>query len=315
MPESFSVERASSCPRMAQRVEARMVKQSLFALLWFTRVIHLVSYLNRRNIPIVCYHSVTEIDCDDDLHKLHLPRSLFVEHLDHLKKNYRVISLSEFLSARREGRRLPNYSLVLMFDDGFEDFFTVAADELARRNLPATVFIITDRADGHFAAKDAPPLSWKQVQELAARGFQVGSHTQSHPYLLQLSEIAVQSELEKSRASLLKHLGQYEVPLSYPYGQTSPAIARTAETVGYSCGITGRLGLNNRITDAFELNRTTIASDDDLFTFAARVAGLTWWASLVRQFFSGRSEPLLHPQATIEIDLISSQSNAEEYSN
>ena len=67
-------------------------------------------------------------------------------NLDFLQRNYTVISLREYLHARNEGRSLGNYSVVLTFDDGFRNFLTVAAPMLAERKLPATVFLITDKA-------------------------------------------------------------------------------------------------------------------------------------------------------------------------
>ena len=39
-----------------------------------------------------------------------------------------------------------HYSVVLTFDDGFRNFLTVAAPILAERKIPATVFLITDKA-------------------------------------------------------------------------------------------------------------------------------------------------------------------------
>src|SRR5437588_5373382 len=290
-----------------------MVKKCLFALLWFTGVTRLVAYLSRHKVAIICYHSITESSNGDDVHKLHLPRRLFIQHLDHLSRNYRVISLNEFLAARRERRRLPNYSVVLIFDDGFEDFFTVATAELGRNRFPATVFVITDYVSGNSPLSDYRPLSWNQVEQLAAQGFQVGSHTHSHPYLLDLPAVQMHKELDYSRASLLKHVGQANVALSYPYGQTSSAISKLAETIGYSCGITGKLGLNSEATKTYELYRTTIASDDDRFAFAARAAGLTWWVTELRQLLGGKPE--MDPQAKIEIDLVPPQCEAEEYSS
>ena len=106
------------------------MKKLLFALLYRTGAIHLVSWLNRRRVPILCYHSVVdgEHPPQSDPHKQHIPVSLFIQHLEYLQRNYRIISLSEFNASRRENRPLPDYSVVLTFDDGFEDFYSVAAE-------------------------------------------------------------------------------------------------------------------------------------------------------------------------------------------
>jgi peptidoglycan/xylan/chitin deacetylase (PgdA/CDA1 family) len=267
------------------------MKKVLFSLLHWTCVLKCVSWLNRRKVTILCYHSITASEelARHDPHKLRIPVHRFQEQLDHLRNNYRVISLTDFLVAKRKNRRLPDYSVVLMFDDGFQDFLTVAADHLVRWKLPATVFIITDRANNSSHSGGETYLSWPEVQQLAASGIQIGSHTCSHPRLLDLPFDELRRELAEAQRAILNHVNQGDVPLSYPYGQTSEVISELAQTLGYSSGITGRLGPNVTESNLFLLNRTVIASDDDLATFAARVSGLTWWASKVIQLFGFRN--------------------------
>ena len=262
------------------------MKKYLFALLHATRALNLVSWLNRRKVTILSYHSI--VDNHDplrpDTYKQHLPVDLFCQHLDYLQSKYSVISLADFITARRENRRLPNHSVVLTFEDGFQDFYTVAARQLAQRRLPATVFIITDRAYGRLPPNGESFLSWEQIHELATSGIEIGSHTCSHPRLPDLSPEDVMRELADSRSAILEQLQPAHVPLSYPHGRTTNSISLLAQTLGYSCAITTALGPNDRDVDISRLNRTTIASDDNLATFAARVSGLTWWISRLRSF-------------------------------
>lgn len=283
-------------------VDDEAMKKHLFALFSATRVLKLVSWINRRKVTILSYHSVVD-DHDplrSDSHKQHLPVHLFREHLDYLQSNYTVITLSDFLRAKRENRRLPSYSVVLTFEDGFEDFYSVAAGQLAQRRLPATVFIITDRAYGRLPPNGESFLSWEQIRELSLAGIEIGSHTCSHPRLPDLSPEEVIRELADSRAAILEHLGAVHIPLSYPHGRTTESISRLTQSLGYSCAITTVLGPNDRGADITRLRRTTIASDDDLATFAARVSGLTWWISTLRLFRGwGNNRELApeHPQA------------------
>ena len=267
------------------------MKRSLFALLHATRALNLVSWLNRRKVTILCYHSITagREPVSHDPYKQHIPLHLFLEHLDHVQSHYRVISLADFLRAKRENSRLPDYSVVLTFDDGFQDFSTVAAGHLTQRKLPATVFVITDRAYGKLPPNGETFLSWPEIQALAASGTQVGSHTCSHPRLPDLPFDELRRELADARTAILSHVRQESVPLSYPYGQTSEAISRVVQSLGYCCGIGGELGPNGSDADVFALSRTVVASDDDLATFAARVSGLTWWASRLRGILGSRN--------------------------
>jgi peptidoglycan/xylan/chitin deacetylase (PgdA/CDA1 family) len=286
------------------------MKKYLFALLQSTRVLNFVSWLNRKKVTILSYHSV--VDGDDPLradpYKQHIPLHLFQEHLDYLQQNRTVISLGEFLKARREHRRLPNYSTILTFEDGFEDFYTVVAGQLRVRQLSAAVFVITDRAEGRLPPNGESFLSWQQVQELGSSGLEIGSHTCSHPRLPDLPMEEVTRELEDSRAAILNHVDSPQIALSFPHGRTSESISQLAQSLGYSCALTGTLGLNGSEADMFALRRTNIASDDDLATFAARVSGLTWWANILRSsIFDTESKDELPTKCSVSYEPVGAE--------
>jgi len=263
------------------------MKKFLFALLHSTRVIRVISWVNRKHVPILCYHSVIESahQITPDPHKQHIPLPLFLQHLDYLQRHHCLLTLSEFQSARRENRALPDHAVVLTFDDGFQDFATVVAPHLTRRNVPATVFVITDRAYGNLPPNGESFLTWEEIRELANSGLDIGSHTCAHPCLPDLSLPDVMRELSESQAAVRIHTRQAEVALSYPFGQTSEQISRLASSAGYSCAIAADSGPNPQTVDLHTLSRTVIASDDDVPSFAARVSGLTWWITRIRRVF------------------------------
>src|ERR1044072_194820 len=89
-----------------------------------------------------------------------MPLALFAAHLDYLQRRCRVILLAEYLAARREGRRLPDRSVVLTFDDGTRNFLTVVAPLLVQRGLSATALLITHSARGARSAACQPAPSF-----------------------------------------------------------------------------------------------------------------------------------------------------------
>lgn len=277
-----------------------MSKKFLFALLFATRLTRLVAWLNRSRVTILCYHSVTRLTEQQitDPHKLHCNVELFLRQLDYLQAHHRLISLGEFLSARRQNLKLPPGAAILTFEDGVRNFLTVVAPILVKRGIPATSFIVTgenftresSNLNGHWTPEDDKSfLSWTEVRQLAGQGLEFGSHTCSHQPLPELSLTEVRSELEDSLNALERQLGRYSFPLSYPHGRTSEEINRLSKTIGFSCAVTTELGPNDADCDLFALRRTVIASDDDLPTFAARVSGLTAWHARVEAFFHART--------------------------
>ena len=289
-----------------------MSKKFLFALLFATRVTRLVAWLNRSQVTILCYHSVSQQQglVFADSHKMQIDIQSFLRHLDYLQSNYHIISLTDFLRARRQNIALPQRAAILTFDDGARNFLTLVAPALLERGIPATSFIVTGEnftnerstLNGEWTPEDDNSfLSWNEVRQLADQGLEFGSHTCSHYALPDLSAVEARSELEKSLSMLEEHLGPQKFPLSYPHGRTSAEISRLAQTLGYSCAVTTELGPNDAERDLFALRRTVIASDDDIPTFAARLSGLTAWYSRVVPPFSART-PATREAATLCYD-------------
>lgn len=269
------------------------MKKLFFSLLRRAGVARLVAWRHRKRTVILCYHSVTRwTGVIPNEHKLHAPLPIFASHLDYLQRHYNIVSLEEYLGARREGRALPDYSVILTFDDGMRNFFTVVAPTLAERGLPATAFVITritsERGDSPFESEWKPIddylyLSWPEVETLARMpGIEIGSHSHTHPDLTILPPEEVERELRDSYDAIVERTGRRELALAYPHGRTSPSVREAASALGYACAFTGELGANDAETDLYKLRRVVIAGDDDLSTFAARVSGVTWWYDRLR---------------------------------
>ncbi|MCP4745247.1 MAG: polysaccharide deacetylase family protein [Desulfobacteraceae bacterium] len=103
-------------------------------------------FLNRRMGTILTYHSVIGVPADFDLWT-HIPVDLFEEHMLILSKEANVISLEQMVQGIIDGR-LPKYSVVVTFDDGFRNNFTRAYPILNKYKIPATIFLSTGFMDG-----------------------------------------------------------------------------------------------------------------------------------------------------------------------
>lgn len=265
------------------------MKKLVFSLLYYLGGVRLAAWWNRRRVRILCYHGVTEraTRSPQDPHGLHVRRDRFAAQLDYLRRNYHIVSLREYLAARSERRSLPPYSLVLTFDDGYRNFMTAAAAELARRQMPATVYLITERmrpdqtgarSDGWIESDDTLCLSWNEVQALAQQyDVEFGSHTCTHSRLTTLAAEDAARELRESQAAIAGHLDQPAISFAYPYGDYSADVSARARECGYSCALTTDEGVNDLETDEFALRRTLIGDDDDKTGFAVRVSGILAW--------------------------------------
>ena len=99
----------------------------------------------RGDVLVLAYHDIVpqgERAVGD--RSLHLPQARFVEQLDALERTHDVISLENALGGR-VGRRP---AAVITFDDAYQGAVTAGVAELARRGLPATIFVATAYVDG-----------------------------------------------------------------------------------------------------------------------------------------------------------------------
>ena len=99
---------------------------------------------NRQKAAILMYHGVT----DQPINlwtQVHIDR--FREQMKFIKENCHPIALKELVQARKEKIVLPEYSVCVTFDDGFQNNFTTAYPVLKEYNIPATIFVTTSFVD------------------------------------------------------------------------------------------------------------------------------------------------------------------------
>ena len=98
-------------------------------------------WANRGNVLILMYHRFGESDAKISARE-------FETHLEYLKKNHRVLPLSETIDCLQNGKTLPPNSVVITIDDGYKDVYEIAFPLLKKFDFPATVYAITDFSDG-----------------------------------------------------------------------------------------------------------------------------------------------------------------------
>jgi peptidoglycan/xylan/chitin deacetylase (PgdA/CDA1 family) len=261
------------------------MKRSFFSLLQKLRIIRLAAWWNRQRVVILCYHGVTERSerHPNDRSGLHIRAHRFEAQLNYLRRHYHVISLAEFVEARKNNVPLPDYSVVLTFDDGYRNFLTSALPRLVARNMSVSIFLITDRiqpeTQSHVnewrESDDEGYLSWEEIKTLQQRGVEIGSHTCSHRKLSEIVPVEAERELAVSHQIIAARLSQATMPLAFPYGSYSEAVIEITRRLPYTCALTTDAGTNGDATNLFLLRRNLIGDDDDEGLFAARVSGLT----------------------------------------
>jgi peptidoglycan/xylan/chitin deacetylase (PgdA/CDA1 family) len=114
-------------------------------------------------------------------------------------------------------------------------------------------------------------MDWDELGSLAAAGWEVGSHTVSHPMLTRVGDEALAGELGESRAAVEAALGRPCRSLAYPYGDFDARVAEGARAAGYDAAGTlfpGRIPG----APALEWPRVAISHHHDLRAFRLKVS-------------------------------------------
>jgi len=90
-----------------------------------------------RHSLVLAYHNVVPDDCP--LGTLHLARGTFAEQIEQLLRTCSIVPLEEIFTPRESADR--RLRVAITFDDGYRGAVTVGVAELARRGVPATLFI------------------------------------------------------------------------------------------------------------------------------------------------------------------------------
>jgi peptidoglycan/xylan/chitin deacetylase (PgdA/CDA1 family) len=191
-------------------------------------------------LPILMYHAISSA-ADSSL-----PQTSSVEHaveardfcdqLDAIVDGgYHTIKLDDLECAASAPK-----SLLITFDDGHESDLTVAAPELARRNLHGVFFIV-------WSYLGRPGyLTRDQVRSLRADGFEIGSHGLTHTRLTQISPAEVSIQVLESKRRLEDLLEEPIGGLALPFGHYNDVVLKAAWAAGYTRVMTSDFRIANR---------------------------------------------------------------------
>jgi peptidoglycan/xylan/chitin deacetylase (PgdA/CDA1 family) len=184
----------------------------------------------------------------------------FSEQMDYLQDNgYTTIPISLLVKAIREGADLPERPIVITFDDGNLDIYENAYPILQKYPFTATLYLVLNYLDHDTF------LSTDQAAELMNAGWEIGSHSISHPDLYGM-QIDTYSEVANSKKALVKILGAPVNTFAYPFGQTDADITAKVKDA-YTAAVGLGNGYTHSLASIYYLKRIEIRSETDLTTF------------------------------------------------
>jgi peptidoglycan/xylan/chitin deacetylase (PgdA/CDA1 family) len=249
------------------------------------------------SIPILAYHKVDR-RFEWGVTRLYPPQ--FEQQMRFLdRRGYEVITLSEGLSGNHSER-----SVVITFDDAYKELVENAFRPMDAYAFRGTIFVVTDFVgkentwDVNLGYRKFIHLDWDDLRMLVHRGYEIGSHSHTHPDLTKIGEEKVKEELLISKKMLEDKLGVCVRYFSYPFGRYS----ETVKKIVLECGYEGGVCLSHpfkRSGDRYEIERVSVYVFDTMMNFRAKLRMYGRWGEAAEKlkgrtvnFFAGATYPL-----------------------
>ncbi len=186
-------------------------------------------------VPILTYHYIAANPNSKDKarYALSVAPDKFEAQMIYLAQNgYTPITLDTLYGIFNKQVTAPIKPVVLTFDDGYIDFYTIAFPILRRFNFHAVSFIPTGLMGGGYY------MNWNQIKEIASSGLVTfEGHSVTHAHLPALSYSEALKQLVDSKNILQSNTGYPVNFVAYPYGSTNGVVQAAVKQAGYAGGV------------------------------------------------------------------------------
>jgi peptidoglycan/xylan/chitin deacetylase (PgdA/CDA1 family) len=198
-------------------------------------------------VPILVYHELGKPPASEPYPGLYVSDTAFVAEMEWLHQHgYTAVTLDEVMSAWYHGGTLPTRPIVITFDNGYVPQATFAPAVLSRYGWPG---VLNEIIRNHLA-------DWR-LRRLVSLGWEIDSHSVTHPDLLTLSAAELRYQVVASRRFLRNTLHVPVNSFCYPSSRYDAAVIAAVKAAGYTNALTENPGFATR-TDPYLLDRFEI---------------------------------------------------------
>lgn len=184
-----------------------------------------------------------------------------------LKKNYHLISFSQYIAEERSKDKL---NIIISLDDGYKSWYVNAFSIFLEYDIHPIIFVNSDfigLSQGKSLAYSSvviktwgePSLSWDELACLRKIGTEVGGHTIGHNDLTAGLDMNVHKySIIHDRKTLAENLKCEIRSFAYPYGRYNGSSIKLVEEAGYTYGFTSDSGYLDESEGPLLLKRTNV---------------------------------------------------------
>lgn len=224
------------------------------------------NYSQTVKVPILMYHYISTPPEDADVYRVDLSvePAVFREQMAYLVANgYSTIDLYDLSMAITGKLQLPPKPVIITLDDGYVDNYQNAFPVLREFGLRATFFVVTEFIDKGYAGY----MNWAMIEEMAAAGMRIESHSKTHPDLRGQAHDYLIWQILGSQETLAAHIGYPPRYFSYPSGQYDEATIEVLKVLHFWGAVTTHSGKEHGFNDRYEWTRLRVRHRTPLAEF------------------------------------------------
>ena len=201
-----------------------------------------------QKVPILVYHDLGTPPPTEDYPGLYVSDADFEAEMAWLHQaGYQAVTLDEMMNAFFHHGTLPAKPIVITFDNGYVPQATFAPAVLSKYGWPGVLNEITvDHLDN------------ARLHKLIEIGWEIDSHSLTHPDLTTLSAAELQIQVADSRGFLRK---TFHIPVNsfcYPSNRYDAEVVAAVKAAGYTNAVTENPGFATPQSDPYLLPRFEI---------------------------------------------------------
>ena len=185
-------------------------------------------------------------------------------------EGFETVTVRDVLAYLDGENQLPAKPIVISLDDNWKSALTIAKPLFDKHGFVGVVFVIA----GVVGANERK-LSWDDCRELAAAGWEVGSHTLTHENLTLVKQgqtpesirDMVEEQIRESKRVIEEATDLEVASLALPYGNYDTFVLDTIRDAGYQAALTIDRGVADEQSDPFRLPRRMIMNATSFSTF------------------------------------------------
>ena len=277
---------------------------------------HALGRRAKASIGILTYHRVSNAVRGVPFPTVNVTANTLRRQLSGLQRSgFHFVSLSSVLDAcqktdcKTDIAPLPEKTVVVTFDDIYDNMFLNAWPVLQELNIPATIFVSTGFIDlrrpflfGSWANRHfnkIPEDSWRpitsrHIKEMLQSGLiELGAHTHSHQDFRDRTE-AFAVDVAIGVQQLQKRFAVDRLSFAFPYGSprlgfTSRPLMDAVKDLGLRCGLTTGSHVNRHDSSPFGWGRFHVFEHDTTTSLAAKLDGWYEWLPSLKDRLMGHA--------------------------